>query len=204
MTRVKICGITRWKDARIAVDHGADALGFVFYDKSPRFLSAGKARQIIRKLPPFVASVGVFVDAPLEEIQSIVQTCGLTAVQLHGGESPAFCNHFSTKVIKAFRVRGNRLPAKISRYDVHALLLDTFRAGIPGGTGHVFPWEVARKAKRYGRVVLAGGLNNGNVSEAVRSVKPYAVDVSSGVEEKPGIKDPRLLKEFLERVKAST
>lgn len=204
MTKVKVCGITRWQDARIAVDHGVDALGFIFYPKSPRFLSPEKARYIIRKLPPFVTTVGVFVDAPLEEIQSLVLQCGLSSVQLHGHESPAFCKKCSTKVIKAFRVRGNRIPAGISRYAVDAFLLDTHRTGMPGGTGSIFPWDVARKARRYGKIILAGGLNVENISRAIRFVRPYAVDVSSGVEEKPGKKDPGLLRDFLKLAKSST
>ncbi len=200
MTRVKVCGITRRKDALRAVELGADALGFIFYPKSPRYIPPEKAAEIIRSLPPFVASVGVFVDASVREIRSAVRTCLLSAAQLHGMESPAYCREISVKVIKAFRVQGNRLPRGISRYAVDALLLDTFQSGVHGGTGKVFDWDVARRAGRYGKIILAGGLNAGNVREAVESVRPFAVDVSSGVETAPGKKDPKLLEEFFRQV----
>jgi phosphoribosylanthranilate isomerase len=198
--RVKVCGITRRKDARLAVDLGADALGFIFYPKSPRYIEPEKAAEIIRGLPPFVGSVGVFVDAPARRVRSVVRTCSLSAVQLHGEESPEFCSNFSVKVIKGFRVKGNRLPRGISRYAVDALLLDTFKTGVPGGTGEVFPWEVARRAERYGRIILAGGLKPGNVRRAVETVRPFAVDVSSGVESAPGRKDIKLLEAFFDQV----
>jgi len=200
VTRVKVCGITRRKDALRAVELGADALGFIFYPKSPRYIPPEKAAEIIRSLPPFVASVGVFVDASVREIRSAVRTCLLSAAQLHGMESPAYCREISVKVIKAFRVQGNRLPRGISRYAVDALLLDTFQSGVHGGTGKVFDWDVARRAGRYGKIILAGGLNAGNVREAVESVRPFAVDVSSGVETAPGKKDPKLLEEFFRQV----
>jgi len=202
VTRVKICGITRLKDALDAVEHGADALGFVFVPESPRFISADRAQAIIRKLPPFVSVVGVFMDAPVEKVLSHVQRCGLTAVQLHGAESPEDCRRLPVRVIKAFRVKGARLPARISRYAVDAILLDTYSFGVPGGTGRIFPWDVAVRAKKYGRIVLAGGLNGQNVLEAIRIVQPYAVDVSSGIEQSPGKKDARLLKEFIHKVKS--
>jgi phosphoribosylanthranilate isomerase len=200
VTRVKVCGITRAIDALRAAEFGADALGFLFYPKSPRYIPPEKAAEIIRRLPPFVATVGVFVDATAREIRSAVRTCRLSAVQLHGRESPAFCREMPVKVIKGFRVKGNRLPPGISRYAVDALLLDTFRAGVAGGTGEVFDWQVARRAGRYGKIILAGGLNPGNVREAVVTVRPFAVDVSSGVEAAPGKKDPALLRDFFRQV----
>jgi phosphoribosylanthranilate isomerase len=187
-------------DALRAVELGADALGFIFYSGSPRYIPPEKAAEIIRRLPPFVAAVGVFVDATAQEIGSAVRTCCLSAVQLHGREGPAFCREMPVKVIKGFRVKGNRLPPGISRFAVDALLLDTFRAGVHGGTGEVFDWEVARRAGRYGKIILAGGLNPGNVREAVRTVRPFAVDVSSGVEAAPGKKDPALLRDFFRQV----
>lgn len=202
MTRVKVCGITTAEDARLAVDLGADALGFVFYPASPRYIAPPEAAEIIRGCPPFVAPVGVFVDCPYEEIDSIVAQCGLTAVQLHGGEEPDFCARFHVKVIKAFRVRDAQLPPEIPCYRTDAILLDAFREGIPGGTGETFSWEVAREAKRYGRLILAGGLNSGNVRHAIETVRPYAVDVSSGVEKAPGKKDASRLAEFLNEAKA--
>ena len=200
MTRVKVCGITRRRDALRAVDLGADALGFIFYPGSPRYIEPEKAAEIIRSIPPFVSPVGVFVDSTLREIRSVVRICQLSAVQLHGTENPAFCREISVKVIKAFRVEGDRLPRGISQYPVHALLLDTFQAGVHGGTGKVFDWDVARRAERYGRIILAGGLNPGNVRKAVKSVRPFAVDVSSGVESAPGKKDLKLLEDFFLQV----
>jgi len=201
VTRVKVCGITRPRDARTAVDLGAAALGFIFYPGSPRYIDPDKAAEIIRGLPPFVASVGVFVDAPAGRVRSVIRACSLAAVQLHGAEPPEFCASLPVKVIKGFRVREGRMPPGISRYAVDALLLDTYRAGVPGGTGEVFPWEVACRARRYGKIILAGGLNPGNVREAVEAVRPYAVDVSSGVEAAPGIKDAGLLEAFFRQVR---
>ena len=202
MTRVKVCGITIREDAQRAVDLGVDALGFVFYPPSPRYIPPPAAAEIIQGLPPFVASVGVFVDLPSEEINSIVAGCGLTAIQLHGGETPDFCSQFQVEVIKAFRVRDAKLPDEVSRYRTDAILLDTFREGVPGGTGTPFPWEVALEAKRYNRVILAGGLNSENIWMAIETVRPYAVDVSSGVETAPGKKDPTRLAEFIKKAKA--
>jgi len=200
VTRVKVCGITRLEDARRAVDLGADALGFIFHPGSPRCISPEKAAEIIGRLPPFVACVGVFVNTSARRVRSVVRACRLSAVQFHGEESPDYCGGFPVKVIKGFRVKGSRLPAGISRYAVDALLLDTFRAGVPGGTGRVFDWDVARRAARYGRIILAGGLTPGNVREAVETVRPFAVDVASGVESSPGKKDPALLAEFFRQV----
>jgi phosphoribosylanthranilate isomerase len=202
MTRVKVCGITTSDDALRAADLGVDALGFVFHPESPRYLPPSEAAKIIRNLPPFVDTVGVFVDCPFEEIEAIVAACCLTAVQLHGGESPEFCEQFRVKVIKAFRVKESGLPPEIERYRTDAFLLDAFVKGVPGGTGRTFPWEVAREAKRHGRIILAGGLDCDNVRKAVETVRPYAVDVSSGVEAAPGRKDPKRLTEFVTRVKA--
>ena len=201
MTRVKVCGITNREDARQAVDLGADALGFIFHPASPRYIAPEAAARIIRDLPPFVASVGVFVDASVLRVRSLVRTCLLSAVQFHGEETPDYCGGFPVKVIKAFRVKGTRLPRGLSRFVVDAILLDTFRSGVPGGTGQVFDWDVAKRAKRYGRIILAGGLNPANVRDAVQAVRPFAVDVSSGVEAFPGKKDPKLLEEFFLRVR---
>jgi len=181
MTRVKVCGITRLEDALRAADLAADAVGVIFYPKSPRYIPPPEAAEIIRALPPFVASVGVFVDCPSGEIDSIATACSLTAVQLHGNETPEFCDQFRMKVIKAFRVRDARLPSEIDRYRTDAILLDAFVEGSHGGTGKTFSWEVAREAKRFGRVILAGGLNCENIRDAIETVQPYAVDVSSGV-----------------------
>jgi phosphoribosylanthranilate isomerase len=201
MTRVKVCGITTVGDALRAADQGADALGFIFYPKSPRYIPPPEAAEIIGGLPPFVASVGVFVDCPSGEIDSIAAACSLTAVQLHGSETPEFCDRFPMKVIKGFRVRDARLPPEIDRYRTDAILLDAFVEGSPGGTGKTFSWQIAREAKKFGRVILAGGLNCENVRNAIETVQPYAVDVSSGIETAPGKKDPVRLAEFLKTVK---
>lgn len=202
MTRVKICGITRWEDARRAAELGADALGFIFHAASPRYIEPARAAEIAGRLPPFISTVGVFVDAPADEIRSTIDVCRLSAVQLHGRETPDFCRGFSVRVIKAFRVRGARLPAHVADYAVDALLLDTYRAGVPGGTGETFDWEVACEAKRLGPVILAGGLRPENVAAAVKQVRPYAVDVSSGVEVAPGRKDHDRMADFVNRVRA--
>ncbi len=201
MTRVKVCGITTLEDALRAADLGVDALGFIFYPESPRYIRPEEAAEIIRSLPPFVASVGVFVDCPPDRVDAVAATCGLSAVQLHGNETPEMCEGFRLKVIKAFRIRDGRLPSEISRYRTDALLLDAFVEGIPGGTGTPFPWQAARRAKQYGRIILAGGLNCENIRDAVETVQPYAVDVSSGVESEPGRKDPKRLAEFVAKAK---
>jgi len=203
VTRVKICGITRPEDADRACASGADALGFVFHPQSPRAIDPERAREMVARLPPFVVSVGVFVDRPLQEVLDIAERCRLNAVQLHGREDPDYCSRIPLKVIKAFRIAGERLPEEICRYEVDAILLDTYRPGVPGGTGETFCWDLARQAKRFGRVILAGGLTCDNVAQAIAQVDPYAVDVSSGVEQEPGRKDPVLLAEFVRRAKGS-
>lgn len=202
MTKVKICGITRLEDAKSAVDAEADALGFVFYHQSARYIQPEKARDIITQLPPFVVPVGVFVNEEASVILRILKATGIQVIQLHGDESPEFCRQFSIKVIKAFRVQGHSdLHEIVSRYHVDAILLDTYSQDTPGGTGKIFPWEMADKVKPYGPVILAGGLTADNVAEAIRRVHPYAVDVSSGVETKPGYKDEVRIREFVRRVR---
>jgi phosphoribosylanthranilate isomerase len=201
VTRIKVCGITRWEDAERAAALGVDALGFVFYAQSPRAISPDRAQEIIRRLPPFVMPVGVFFDSPVSQVLSVVEVCRLGAVQLHGSEDPDSCSRFPVKVIKSFRVKGDAFPEEITRYSVDAILLDTFRPGLPGGTGSTFPWEIARRAKAYGRIILAGGLNCTNVRKAIQEVDPFAVDVSSGVESYRGRKDPERMAEFVRKVK---
>lgn len=200
-TRVKICGITNSKDADAAVESGADALGFIFYSGSPRHIEPEKAAEIIGTLPPFVTAVGVFVDETLEGIKKAVSESGVTCVQLHGSETPEFCESVGGSVIKAFRIKGLSDIEPIAKYRAGAYLLDTFKAGVPGGTGKTFDWEIALEAKKLGRIILSGGLNPENVLDAVRHVNPYAVDVSSGVEKSPGIKDPGLIRKFIEELK---
>jgi len=201
-SKVKICGITRVKDAIAAVEAGADALGFMFYEKSPRHLGFKQAAEIIRELPAFVAKVGVFVDATEEFVRAAIGQCGLDTLQFHGDEMPEFCRRFGLKAIKAFRVRDEQSLRAFPAYDQETWLLDSFVAGTLGGTGAIFNWELARKAGALNhRILLAGGLTPENVAEAVKQVQPYGVDVSSGVESKPGQKDPRKLREFIARAK---
>jgi phosphoribosylanthranilate isomerase len=202
MVRVKICGITRPEDAQCAVEAGADALGFVFYEKSPRYVTPERARRIVAALPPFVTAVGVFFNEDPGIAQAILEECGIRIAQLHGDEPPEFCRRFSCKVIKAFRIHDAPVPKDvIAGYHVDAFLLDTYHPDRPGGTGMRFRWEAALPFKEYGPVILAGGLDPENVADAVRAVKPYAVDVSSGVERAPGVKDPSRIWEFVQRVR---
>ena len=200
MVHAKICGITNREDALCAVNCGADALGFIFYEKSPRYVAPEKAAKIICDLPPFVTPVGVFVNAP--HIDATVKLAGLRAIQLHGDEPPEACLGHEVPVIRTLRV-GNEFDALTLRsYPVHTFLLDTARAGSYGGTGETFDWAKAREAKNYGRIILSGGLNPDNVREAIEQVAPYAVDTSSGVEAEPGKKDHKKVRNFLTRAKA--
>ncbi|WP_085812892.1 phosphoribosylanthranilate isomerase [Geoanaerobacter pelophilus] len=201
MTKVKICGITSLDDALMAVEAGADALGFVFFEKSPRCLGPDAAARIIRELPPFIQVVGLFVNAELDFVNRTADTCGLDLVQLHGEESPAYCGLVRRRVMKAFRVRGPETLAALPDYKVSAYLLDAYSPVSHGGTGERFDWEHAVAAKEQGRIVLAGGLNPDNVAQAVAKVAPYAVDVSSGVELSPGRKDRDKVRLFIAEAK---
>ena len=202
--RIKICGITNRDDALAATAAGADALGFMFYAASPRQLTFAAAGEIIRALPPFVAKVGVFVDAPAESIQRAIEECGLDTVQLHGDEPPEYCRRFTVKTIKAFRVKDEETLKQLPAYETSAWLLDSFEPGQPGGTGARFNWELAVAATRLGRpVILAGGLTPANVAEAVRVVRPFGLDVSSGVESGPGKKDRAKVIEFIAAARAA-
>ena len=201
--KIKICGITNAADALAAVEAGADALGFVFYEPSPRHLSQETAARIIRELPPLVPKVGVFVDAPVEFVQQTVTECGLDTLQFHGNESPGYCRRFSQKTIKAFRVRDAASLKLLPDYETDAWLLDSFASDKLGGTGSAFNWDLAVEAKKFGRaIILAGGLNPENVAEAVRRVRPYAVDVSSGVESGPRKKDHVNLRAFVQAARS--
>ncbi|MBI4319431.1 MAG: phosphoribosylanthranilate isomerase [Chloroflexi bacterium] len=201
MVRVKVCGITRVEDGLAAIDAGADALGFVFA-KSPRRLAPESAAEIIAKLPPLVTKVGVFVDSELDEVRSIMSLCSLDIAQLHGNESPEFCQALFPRAIKAFRIRGPSSLEKMEGYNLRAYLLDAFNPAIVGGTGETFDWELAKEARRYGMVILAGGLTPANVRRAVEAVDPFGVDVSTGVESAPGKKDPQLVRAFIKAAKA--
>jgi phosphoribosylanthranilate isomerase len=201
--KVKICGNTSYEDAALALDLGADAVGFVFYDKSSRHIAPSTAREIVKKLPPFAVKVGVFVNEfDIEVVRSISQMCGLTVIQLHGGESPEYCTRLSDfTLIKAFRVNETFDPSHVGHFPVSAVLLDAYDADTYGGTGRLFDWSKAVSAKQYARsIILAGGLNPENVGLAIKMVKPYAVDVCSGVECKPGQKDKLLLRAFMNEI----
>lgn len=200
--RVKICGVTRSDDALAAVAAGADALGFMFYEPSPRYVSRAQVAEITRLLPPFVAKVGVFVNPTTEQVRQAIAECSLDVLQFHGDEPPAFCAKFGLKVIKAFRIRGLDSLQSLPAYATDAWLLDSFVPGQPGGTGARFNWDLALEARKLGRpIVLAGGLTPENVGEAVRQVRPFAVDVSSGVEAAPGKKDPDKVRAFIAAAK---
>ena len=203
LTRVKVCGITNLHDAELAVRLGADAIGFIFCE-SPRRIAPQRAREIVRMLPPFVTAVGVFVNAPAAEVLKTAEEVGLGAVQLHGLESPESVDEISrsVKVIKAFRVQGPKTLAECEAYpSASAFLFDTYAAGRLGGTGLTFDWTILagfRGAPVAGRPwILAGGLRPENVQEAVARCRPYGIDVSSGVEKEPGIKDPVKLEQFI-------
>ena len=199
--RVKICGITNNEDAQAAVEYGADALGFVFA-KSPRQITKEQARDIIKNLPPFVSPVGVFVDEKADKIKEVCDFGGIHTVQLHGNEQPSYLKELEGyTLIKAFRVKEEDDLKPLANYRPHAFLLDSYVKGSPGGTGVPFKWEIARQAHKYGAIILSGGLTPENVREAIRVVKPYAVDVSSGVESSPGKKDTLLVKRFIANAK---
>ncbi|PLX89467.1 MAG: phosphoribosylanthranilate isomerase [Desulfuromonas sp.] len=200
MTRIKICGITNSEDALQAAACGADALGFVFFAKSPRCVTPEQAREIITGLPPLLTTVGLFVNAAPQTIRDTAAYCGLDRVQLHGDETPADCLLPPLRVIKALRVRDEQSLARADEYP-GALLLDAWSDQAYGGTGHVFDWQLACALAARRPIVLAGGLNPENVAEAVTRVKPYAVDVSSGVELSPGRKNHAKVAEFIRRVR---
>ena len=201
MVRVKICGITNLDDALTAVEAGADALGFVFYNKSPRCIAPEKAAVIVKALPPFITTVGLFVNADVDFVNTTTEKCLLDRVQLHGDESPEFCAGIIRPVIKVFRIRGENSLQPMKDYRVSAYLLDAYSPDAYGGTGMTFNWEIAKTAKQFGPIILAGGLTPDNVRQAVEAVKPYAVDVSSGVEAAPGRKDPDKIRKFLKNAK---
>ncbi|MDE2998249.1 MAG: phosphoribosylanthranilate isomerase [Gemmatimonadota bacterium] len=203
MVRVKICGITNPQDALFAAAHGVDALGFIFYEPSPRYVRPERVSDIVSALPPFVTPVGVFVNAGREEILETARSTGIRAVQLHGDETPADCLGYPFPVIRAFRVGDGFDPASLNDYPVDTFLLDTAKKGWYGGTGETFDWRFARAATAHGRIILSGGMDPSNVAEAVRTVNPYAVDCGSGVEAAPGRKDRARIREFLEALRSA-
>lgn len=200
MVRVKVCGITNEDDAIMAVELGADALGFVFAD-SPRRMSMEEAADICDGLPPFVSRVGVFVDEDAAGVRKIAARCGLDLMQFHGSETPEYCRLFGRKAVKAFRVKDAASLAGVNEYGDGPIVLDAFVEGLAGGTGRTFDWDLAGRLAGHSRIILSGGLNPGNVVEAIAKIRPYAVDVSSGVESAPGRKDARKISEFIKAVR---
>jgi len=202
--RVKVCGITRVEDALSAVRLGVHAIGFVFWPKSARYITPDSVREIVPALPPFVTTVGVYVNPTQEWVEETAEAGGLSLLQFHGDESPEFCGQFSLPYIKAIRVReGVDLLQYTARYrHAKGLLLDTYTAGMPGGTGHVFDWKLIPQDLSL-PLILSGGLNPGNVLQAIRQTRPWAVDVSSGVEAAKGIKDEKKISAFMQGVRKS-
>jgi phosphoribosylanthranilate isomerase len=202
--QVKICGITNPADGLAAAAAGADALGFVFYDASPRHVTVEAASEIVRQLPPLVVKAGVFVNAPEELVLQAIGACGLNLLQFHGEEPPEYCLQFGLMSMKAFRIRDAESLSALSRYPTDAWLLDACAPDKLGGTGEPFNWDLAVAAQRLGRpIFLAGGLTPENVGAAVRRVRPFAVDVSSGVEAAPGKKDLAKVKAFIAAAKGA-
>jgi phosphoribosylanthranilate isomerase len=201
MTRIKVCGITNLNDAFLALDLGADALGFIFYRYSKRYISAEDALGIISKLPPFVTTVGVFVNQGVEELKSMKRKTGFDLFQLHGDEEPDYCRELGNSVIKAIRVNDRISQDDVDSFPVQALLFDAYSTADFGGTGRSFNWELLKGIALSKSVILSGGLTPENVAEAIHIVNPYAVDVSSGVEDYPGKKNPVKLKAFIEAVR---
>jgi len=209
-TKVKICGITSAEDAAVSVEAGADAIGFVFYKNSPRYIEPRLARQIILSLPPLVTSVGVFVDEDPQAVRDVMDDCGLALAQLHGHESATYCQELCRPVLKALRVKDRSAFLALAEFrgraGVRGFVLDAFSDQAYGGTGQVIDWQVAAEAAKAASVLLAGGLTPDNVGKAIQTVHPYGVDVSSGVEREPGKKDHDKIRAFIRaaRVVSST
>jgi phosphoribosylanthranilate isomerase len=205
MTWIKICGLRRAEDVAVAVEAGADALGFNFWTGTRRYISPAEAAPIIRQLPEGVLPVGVFVDATVEHILQVATQTGIRAIQLHGDEPPAVLEALSGyRTIKAIKV-GERLdPAQLQAYaNADIILLDRAVRGMVGGTGQKFDWSLAVEAAKYATILLAGGLHPGNVAEAIRTARPWGVDVASGVETAPGVKDAEMLRAFIRNARAA-
>lgn len=202
-TRIKVCGITNLEDAIQAVEAGADALGFVFYAKSPRCVTPSAVQHIVAQLPPFVTTVGLFVNESAACIRRAMTTARLAVVQLHGDEQPEDCRLEPLPVIKALRVRDVASLQGAEQYQVAALLLDAWSDDHFGGSGLSFDWQLTRRLTGKRPLILAGGLTPDNVAAAIAQVKPYAVDVSSGVEARPGKKDPQKVAEFIRQVRSA-
>lgn len=200
--RTKVCGITRLEDLQFVIDAGADAVGLVFYPKSKRYVDLDLAAELVANVPAFVTVTGLFVDETPENIQNILETVSLDLLQFHGNESPEYCQQFKKPYIKAVRVQaGMDLVQYATNFKgARGLLLDAFVDGVPGGTGHTFDWSLIPDELSL-PLILSGGLNPNNVKAAIQAVKPYAVDVSSGVEVRPGIKDAQKIQDFIKGVR---
>jgi phosphoribosylanthranilate isomerase len=203
MTRIKICGITNLADALQAVDAGADALGFIFVENTPRFVTPEQAEAVIRRLPPFVTPVGVFWNHAPGHVKAVAETCGLAALQLHGDEAPDEVVGYSLPVIKTIKLGDRADLRRLSAYSVTAFLLDSPARWSEGETRHPIPWRLAGEASDHGTIILSAGLTPGNVAEAISVARPYAVDVNSGVEASPGRKDPVKVREFVAAVRGA-
>jgi Phosphoribosylanthranilate isomerase len=201
-TRIKICGITRPEDAKVAANLGVDALGFIFYPKSPRFIQPETARNIIMQLPPLVNRVGVFVDETFDTIMRIVGRTCIDTVQLHGNETPEFCTSIPLPVIKAFSIRAESDLVEVKKFMTQGILLDTWSEKAKGGSGRTFDWNIAKKAsEKLSNVILAGGLGPSNLEDALKQVRPFAVDIASGAEIMPGVKNPHKIREVVKIVR---
>lgn len=200
--KIKICGITNTEDAEVAVAAGADAVGFVMYRKSPRWVEPAVARSIIAGLPPFVLAVGVFVNEEAERVRALMDECGFALAQLHGDESALYCQNLGRPVLKALRLKDRGTLLALAEFqdraNVRGILIDAFSDQAYGGTGQTVDWTLAEEAARSTPVILAGGLNPSNVAGAIQVVRPYGVDAGSGVEKSPGKKDHHKLKAFIE------
>lgn len=202
--RVKFCGITNQEDALRAADLGVDALGFIFSQRSPRQIRPELAARVIEHLPPFIVPVGVFIDPDEREVRRLVRDCGLALVQLHGNETPELCRRLAPAVLKAIRVQDKASLNRMIPYrPVRAFVLDTYREDQPGGTGRKFDWDLAVQAKKFGPIILAGGLTPENVRQGMLQVRPVGLDVSSGIEAQVGKKDRDKMKRFLQAVRAA-
>ena len=202
--KIKICGITNKEDALNAIALEVDAIGFIFYENSPRYITPEKVEEIILDLPPFIHTLGVFVNEEEGKIKEISQRCKLTGIQLHGSEAPDFCTKFTLPTIKAIAVSDENDIQKISQYKgcANGILLDTKAKNVHGGTGKTFDWGLALQAKEYDTpLILSGGINSNNIGKAIKMVSPYGIDICSGVEKEPGLKDYNKMKILLESIK---
>jgi phosphoribosylanthranilate isomerase len=205
MIRVKICGLKHAEDVAAAVAAGADSLGFNFWKGSPRYIDPARAQRLVENAPPSVLTVGVFVDEELEEVLAIADQTGIMALQLHGNETPDYVERLGAYLkIKTLKVGDDFQPELMRQYESASLfLLEGYVPGKAGGTGRTFDWSKAEQAKKYGKIILAGGLTPGNVAAAVRHVRPWGVDVASGVESEPGKKDPKLIRDFIRAARSA-